>query len=99
MSSNGCKPISAEPITAQKRESFEIGKRKCQKFQAVVSDCHSLEPELLEKRVLGGKDHQPRVNISTPIGRNQIEVREPRLPFEGHAANVGESPGHDLRRH
>ena len=32
MSGNGSKPISAEPITAQKRESLKIRKRKSQKL-------------------------------------------------------------------
>lgn len=39
------------------------------------------------------------MNISAPIRRNQIKVRKPGLPFQGHAPNVREPPDHDLRRH
>ena len=99
MSGNGCKPISAEPITAEKRESLEIGKRKSQKLQALVADSHPLEPQLLETPVLSRKNHQPTTNISAPIRRNQVKVRKPGLPFQGHAPNVREPPDHDLRRH
>lgn len=99
MSGNGCKPVSAEPITVQKWKSLEIGKRKTQKFQALVANSHPLEPQLLQTRIPSRKHQQPRTNIGAPLRRNQIEVGEPGLPFQGHFPYVREPPGHYLRRH
>lgn len=98
MSSNGGKSIRTEPVTAQKRESFEIGERRSQELQALISNSHSLKPQLLKKRVLGGEHNKPSMNISPPVQRDQIEIRKTRLPFERHAPNVGKSPSNDLRR-
>lgn len=59
MSGNGGEAISAEPIAAQKLEGFEIREGKSEKLQALITNSHSLEPQLLEIRVPGGENRQP----------------------------------------
>lgn len=99
MSGNGGDPISTEAITAEKRNGFEIREIEGQKLQTLVGDGHPLKPELLQQRVLVGERRQPGVDVGAPVGRDQVEVREPRLALQRDAPDVGEPPRQDLRRH
>lgn len=38
------------------------------------------------------------MDISTPIGRNKIEIRKPRLSLKYNTTDVGKSTNEDLRR-
>lgn len=38
------------------------------------------------------------MDIGSPIGRHEIEIREPGLPFNGDAPDVGEPADYNFRR-
>ena len=74
--SNGSKAIGGESLTAEKEKGLEIGKGSRKKLETVVGDDHPLQTKLFEGNPALRKGLDPRVNVATPIMRDQIEISE-----------------------
>lgn len=74
--SNGSKAIGGKSLTAEKQKGLEIGEGSRKKLETVVGDDHPLQTKLLEGNPALRKGLDPRVNVATPIMRDQIEISE-----------------------
>lgn len=79
--SNGSKAIGGESLTAEEEQGLEIGEGSRKKLEAVVGDDHPLQTEFLKENPALSKGLDPRVNVATPIMRDQIEIGEMGLPL------------------
>lgn len=79
-----------EAIAADEDELFEGGERLGEDGQIIVRHGHALQVDLLQPGVGGGHGSHPGGKVGPPVGRHQVEVREPRPALDGHGPDPSE---------
>ena len=92
LAGNGGEAAGAEPLAADEDELPEPVEGLGEEGEVFVGDGHALQVDLLEPAVRRGEGGGPGVEVGAPVGRHQIEVREPRLALHGDGPDPAE-PG------